>query len=179
MRPRTQRYRKLTKNEACSLGIEAKYRLTRGILAAFVEAQFPGVLGILTKSPMVTRDIDLLKRLPNADVGVTVTTSDDEVSRFLEVRAPLASRRIVTLRQLNEAGIPTYAFVGPLLPHFRYRPDLLDELFSRLTAAGVRQVYIEHMNLKTNNTRISRCRESSVLWRIMPAGGSTCRTPLI
>jgi DNA repair photolyase len=133
--------------------VEAHYRLTRGILEAFVEVQFPGVLGVLTKSPMITRDIDLLKRLPNADVGVTVTTADDKLSRFLEVRAPLASRRLETLRRLNDEGIPTYAFVGPLLPHFRYHPELLDELFARLVKVGVHQVYIEHMNLKTNNTR--------------------------
>jgi hypothetical protein len=43
--------------------------------------------------------------------------------------------------------------VGPLLPHFRYRPDLLDDLFARLKGTGIRQVYVEHINLTTNNTR--------------------------
>lgn len=128
-------------------GVESKYRLTRGILQVLVQERYPGTIGILTKSPLVLRDVDLLRQLPNVEVGMTVTTTDDKVSRFLELRAPLASRRLDTLRKLTEAGLSTYAFVGPLLPHFRYRPDLLEELFAQIAAAGVRSVYVEHMNL--------------------------------
>jgi len=130
-------------------GIEEKYRLTRGILEVFVEEQYPGCISILTKSPMVLRDIDLLQKLPNIDVGMTITTTDDKLSRFLEVTAPLASRRFETLKLLNQNGIPTYAFVGPLLPHFRYHPELLESLFSEIAATGVKQIYVEHINLPT------------------------------
>ncbi|MDY0040503.1 MAG: radical SAM protein [Desulforhabdus sp.] len=128
-------------------GIEAKYKLTRGILEVLVNEQYPGSVGILTKSPMVLRDVDLLKQLPDADVGMTITTTDDKLSRFLEVTAPLASRRFDTLRRLNEEGLRTYAFVGPLLPHFRYQPELLEKLFSELASTGVREIYVEHINL--------------------------------
>ncbi|KND38539.1 radical SAM protein, partial [Streptomyces stelliscabiei] len=93
-------------------GHETKYRLTRGILRELQAVEYPGLVRILTKSPVVTRDIDLLTSLPRAEVGMTVTTTDDKVSRWLEVRAPLASHRLRTLAELNEAGIPTYAFVG-------------------------------------------------------------------
>ena len=79
---------------------------------------------------------------------MTVTTTDDQLSRFLEVHAPLTSRRLSTLKALHAEGITTYTFVGPLLPHFRYQPDLLDALFASLAGAGVRSVYVEHMNLK-------------------------------
>ncbi len=127
-------------------GLEKKYRLTRGILQALVDTRYPGPVSILTKSPLVLDDVDLLKQL-NAQVGLTVTTSDDKLSRFLEVTAPLASRRLETLRQLAAQGITTYAFVGPLLPHFRYQPGLLDELFGQIAATGTRQVYLEHINL--------------------------------
>jgi DNA repair photolyase len=85
---------------------------------------------------------------PYQGVGMTVTTTDDAVSRWLEVRAPLASRRLRTLAELRDAGVPTFAFVGPLLPHFAERPDLLDALFGQLVGAGVREVYLEHINLK-------------------------------
>ena len=101
-------------------GHEKHYRLTRGILAELVEVRYPGTVRILTKSPLVTRDIDLLTALPDAEVGLTVTSTDDSVSRWLEVRAPLASRRLKTLAELHEAGVRTYAFVGPLLPHKNY-----------------------------------------------------------
>jgi DNA repair photolyase len=129
-------------------GHETKYRLTRGILRELKTVEYPGLVRILTKSPVVTRDIDLLTSLPRAEVGMTVTTADDKVSRWLEVRAPLASRRLRTLTQLREAGIPTFAFVGPLLPHFATQPQLLDHLFGQLAEAGITEVFMEHINLK-------------------------------
>ncbi len=128
-------------------GVEGRYRLTRGILQALVAAEYPGHVGILTKSPMVLRDVDLLRQLSRAEVGLTVTTTDDNLARFLEVRAPPSGRRLATLRQLGEAGIRTFAFVGPLLPHFRCQPQMLDDLFRAIADTGVEQVYVEHMNL--------------------------------
>ena len=129
-------------------GVEKKYRLTRGILEVLANEEYPGRVSILTKSPLVLRDIDLLKRLPNAEVGLTVTTTEDALSRFLETHAPSASRRLATLEKLHAAEVATYCFVGPLLPHFRYRPELLDELFSRIARTGTTTVYVEHINLK-------------------------------
>ncbi len=128
-------------------GHEKHYRLTRGILAELVEVGYSGTVRILTKSPLVTRDIDLLTALPDAEVGLTVTSTDDSVSRWLEVRAPLASRRLKTLAELHEAGVRTYAFIGPLLPHFLEEPQLLEDLLARLAETGVREVYMEHINL--------------------------------
>jgi DNA repair photolyase len=78
---------------------------------------------------------------------LTITTTDDQLSRFLEVRAPLVSRRLDTVAKLVKQGIHTYVFVGPLLPHFRYQPELLDDLFQAIAETGTREVYIEHINL--------------------------------
>ncbi len=83
-----------------------------------------------------------------ARVGLTVTTTDDRLSRFLEVRAPLGSRRLEALAALAARGIETYAFVGPLLPHFRYDREALDALFAGLAHAGVRSLYVEHISLR-------------------------------
>lgn len=129
-------------------GVEAKYRLTRGILEVLAEDRYPGRVGILTKSPLVTRDIDVIGELADHEVGMTVTTTDDAVSKWLEVRAPLASKRIEALARLSKAGLNTYAFVGPLLPHFTDEPELLDQLLGAIAAAGVRNVFVEHINLK-------------------------------
>lgn len=129
-------------------GAEKKYRLTRGILEALAREPYPGIVSILTKSPLVLRDVDLLRRIPRATVGLTVTTTDDRLSRFLEVRAPLASRRLRTLAELHAEGIQTYAFVGPLLPHFRYDGAALEAVFAGLAKAGVGSVFVEHMNLR-------------------------------
>ncbi len=129
-------------------GAEITLRLTRGILERFVAHDYPGRVCVLTKSNLVTRDIDLLAKLAQGEVGMTVTSTDDRVSRVLEVRAPTTSRRLHALAQLHDAGIPTYAFVGPLLPHFADRPDLLDDLFRGIAATGVKEVYVEHLNVK-------------------------------
>jgi DNA repair photolyase len=129
-------------------GIEQQYRLTRGILEVLRDERYPGLVSILTKSPLVLRDVDLLKEL-NSEVGLTITTTDDKLSRFLEVKAPLASRRLDTLKQLVNHGIRTYAFIGPLLPHFRYNPSLLDQLIHGIADTGTSEIYVEHINLPT------------------------------
>lgn len=128
-------------------GAESRYRLTRGILSAIARSRYPGPVSIQTKSSLVLRDMDVIKRIPDAEVGMTVTTTDDRLSRFLEVRATAASMRVQALKRLNEEGIRTYAFVGPLLPHFRYEPELLDDVFAKIAGAGVAEVYVEHINL--------------------------------
>lgn len=127
-------------------GVERKYKIVRGILEVFIEAEYPGQINLLTKSPLIERDLDLLKQL-NMDVGLTITTTDDKLSRFLEVKAPSASRRLDTLAKLVQEGIRTYAFIGPLLPHFRYQPELLDDLFKSIAETGTQDIYIEHINL--------------------------------
>jgi len=128
-------------------GVEKKYRLTRGILKVFAEKKYQGRVSILTKSPMVLDDVEILKQIRHSEVGISITTSDDKLSRFLEVRAPLASTRIRTLRKLNEAGILTYAFVGPFLPHMKLKPELIDKLFLEIKKAGTNHVKIEYLNL--------------------------------
>ncbi|MCO1574227.1 radical SAM protein [Crossiella sp. SN42] len=129
-------------------GHEVQYRLTRGILSELHAVRYPGLVRVLTKSPIVVRDIDLLTSLPRVEVGLTVTTAEDKLSRWLEVRAPLASHRLRCLAKLHDAGIPAFASVGPLLPHFAIDPYLLDVLFGQLVEAGVTEVFVAHINLK-------------------------------
>ena len=128
-------------------GVEKKYQLTRGVLEVFSKNSYQGRIGILTKSPMVLRDTDVLKNISNVEVGLSITTTDDKLSRFLEVHAPLASARLETLKKLNAEGIQTYAFVGPFLPHMKLKPQLIDELFSEIKQAGTTNVKIEYLNL--------------------------------
>ena len=128
-------------------GIEKKYRLTRGILEVFAKNNYQGRVGILTKSPMVLKDLDVLQQIKNVEIGLSITTSDDNLSRFLEVKAPSAQARIKTLKKLNEAGIKTYAFVGPFLPHMKLKPVLIDNLFSEIKKAGTNDIKIEYLNL--------------------------------
>ena len=128
-------------------GVEKKYRLTRGILKTFAQYEYQGRVSILTKSPMVMDDVEILKTITNSEVGLSITTTDDSLSRQLDAAAPLTNARLKTLRRLNEAGIKTYVFVGPFLPHMFLRPDLIDQLFANIRSAGTTEVKVEYLNL--------------------------------
>ena len=128
-------------------GLEVKYQLTRKCLGVLADWEFTGTLSILTKSNLVTRDIDILKRFKQVVVGLTVTSADDGISRYFEKYAPPVSERLEALRKLNEAGIKTYAFIGPLLPHFVADETGLEKVFQKLVEVGTKDVYVEHLNL--------------------------------
>ncbi len=128
-------------------GMEAKYQLTRACLEELIAFGFGGLVSILTKSDLVLRDIDLFKKLPRVSVGLTVTSMDDGVSRFFETYAPPSSRRIAALATLHKEGIKTYAFIGPLLPHFVAEEDALDRLMEAIAKSGTRDIFVEHLNL--------------------------------
>jgi len=129
------------------VGLEAKYRLTRKCLQVLADFGYQGLVAVQTKSPLVTRDIDVLARLKNASVGFTITSLDDKISAFLEVMAPPISHRLEALKKLHDAGISTYAFVGPILPHFLSDKAVIRDLLDKLQAVGVNEVWFEHINL--------------------------------
>lgn len=129
------------------VGMEAKYKLTRRCLEVLADFGYTGIINIQTKSDLVTRDIDVLKRLKNVSVGCTVTTLDDTTSRYFEGIAPSVTKRIAALKQLHDAGISTYAFVGPLLPTVLADEKQISEVLDALEQAGVETVWFEHIHL--------------------------------
>jgi DNA repair photolyase len=94
--------------------LEEKYGLTRRCLEVLLQNQFS--TGILTKSPLVLRDTDLFERFEEIEVGITITTEDEEIRNIFEPHAPPIESRVQALKKLHELGIHTYAFIGPLLP---------------------------------------------------------------
>jgi len=130
-------------------GMEAKYQLTRKCLQVLLDYGFLGSVSILTKSHMVLRDIDLFKQFKNIEVGLTITSTDDTLARYFEKKAPNVSQRLEALKELVTNGIKTYAFVGPLLPHYIATPSVLDNLFNEISKTGTRELYVEHINLST------------------------------
>jgi len=94
--------------------LEKKYRLTRQCLAILAEARFP--VNIQTKMTLVLRDLDIIERFEDVEVGMTLTTNDDRIARMFEPGASPVGERIAALEKIHSRGIRTFAFVGPLLP---------------------------------------------------------------
>jgi DNA repair photolyase len=97
--------------------IEKEWRIMRQILEVLKEANHPVM--IVTKSAMVTRDIDLLAPMAEkglARVGISVTTLDRKLARSMEPRASTPTKRLEALRAISEAGIPAGVLVAPIIP---------------------------------------------------------------
>ena len=126
--------------------LEREYAITRACLEALVDHPHP--ISILTKSAVVVRDLDLIKKLKDVEVAFTITTLDEEVRRRFEPGASPVAARLKALRAFSEAGIPTWAFCGPLLPGITDDEASLDALFAQLKRAGVRYVLVDSLNLR-------------------------------
>jgi DNA repair photolyase len=125
--------------------LEKKYQITRACLEVLTACDFP--ISILTKSDLVLRDLDLLHRLHDVDVGFTITTLNEEVRRVFEPRSSPAMARLAALSKLAEAGIKTWAFCGPLLPFLSDGEEQMDALFGELARAGVSYIHVDSMKL--------------------------------
>jgi DNA repair photolyase len=97
--------------------IERRYAIVRRILETLERAGHP--VGIVTKSDLVIRDIDILSRMASRKlvrVGISVTSLDAKLARVMEPRAPTPARRLEALRALAAAGVPTTVMVAPVIP---------------------------------------------------------------
>lgn len=121
---------------------ERKFRVTRGILEVLAEHEGLSVW-IITKSPLVTRDVDLLRRIQrhsSVSVHISLITIDRDLARRLEPRAPTPESRLRALARLREHGIETGINVMPVLPGITDRPDQLEPLVRAVAAAGASYV---------------------------------------
>src|SRR5437868_14135801 len=118
--------------------IERRYKVMRRILEVLDRAGHP--VGIVTKSALVLRDIDILARMAErnlAKVALSVTTLDPELARKMEPRAATPMRRLETLRRLAQAGVPTTVMVAPIIPALN---DMeIERILDAAQAAGVRE----------------------------------------
>ena len=120
---------------------EGKYRLTRGVVQALTEHSNP--FSILTKSPLVLRDVDLITeaaRRTDVTVNFSIGTLDERVWRATEPGTPHPRRRVEAMRQLAQAGIRTGALIAPVLPGLSDSPEQLAEVAGAIREAGGRVI---------------------------------------
>lgn len=97
--------------------IEKKMRITRSILEVLREFRHP--VGIVTKSPLILRDVDILSEMAEmglAKAALSITTLDRKLARMMEPRAGTPSRRLQAIKGLSDAGIPTAVMFAPAIP---------------------------------------------------------------
>jgi DNA repair photolyase len=118
--------------------IERRAQITRSLLEVFARKEGHR-LGIVTKSTLIERDIDLLAKIARRNtlvVHITITTPNTELARKLEPRAPRPDLRFATVRRLREAGITAGILCCPLLPGITDSEEAIDGMARRAAAVG-------------------------------------------
>ncbi|WEX08121.1 PA0069 family radical SAM protein [Chelativorans sp. AA-79] len=118
--------------------IEKKWRIMREILEVLDAHNHP--VGIVTKSALVTRDIDILSRMAErglAKVALSVTTLDRRLARTMEPRAATPTRRLEAVRSLSDAGVPASVMIGPVIPGLN--DSEIERILESGHAAGARE----------------------------------------
>lgn len=116
--------------------IDEKYALTQKCLEILLSRNWP--VTIQTKSPLVLRDMEILARSKDVEVGFSIATADEEIKNIFEPKAPPLKERIHALESLHAGGITTYAMIAPVLPGAVH---LADEL-----AGKVDYVLVDRLN---------------------------------
>lgn len=131
---------------------ERRFRITRGILE--VLAEHPGLsVAIVTKSPLITRDIDVLKRIARHSaltIHLSLISTDRELARIIEPRAPTPEARLRVLARLTEAGIEVGINVMPVLPAITDAPAALEELVKAVAERGAAYVNACALRLRSS-----------------------------
>jgi DNA repair photolyase len=153
-----QELRKVKSGESIALGtatdpyqpIERKLEITRAILQEF--ARHSGFeIGIVSKSAMIVRDIDVLQEISRRNqvtVNFTVTTTDTELARILEPRAPRPDLRLEALQKLRDAGIRAGVICAPVLPGITDSPKQLEAVVRGAAEANASYIYANPLFLK-------------------------------
>ena len=118
--------------------IERQWRIMREVLEVLEAHDHP--VGIVTKSALVTRDIDILSRMAAkglAKVALSVTTLDRRLARVMEPRAATPPKRLEAMRMLHDAGIPVSVMIGPVIPALNDQE--IERILESAQAAGARE----------------------------------------
>jgi DNA repair photolyase len=124
--------------------IEEKLNITRYSLELLLKHKFP--VSMITKSPLIVRDIDILSQFEYNEITLTITTLDEKLCKILEPKAPPPSSRLEALKKLSAEDLSTYVFVGPLYPTLD--PEDVPAFVDKLAGTGVGTIMVDKLNLK-------------------------------
>jgi len=134
---------------------ERHFRITRQLLEVLAEVRRLRLV-IITKSPLITRDLDLLSRIAQRSrltIHLSLITLDRDLARRIEPRAPTPEARLRALRRLHEAGIDVGINIMPVLPGITDRPDTLEALIRQVAADGASHINACALRLRITSRR--------------------------
>ncbi|WP_238178194.1 SPL family radical SAM protein [Paenibacillus contaminans] len=131
---------------------EALEQLTLGCLEVLAEFQVPTT--ITTRSPLILRDLDLLKRMRLISVNLSVNTLNKTVWKAFEPSTPAPEKRLEAVRHLAEEGIPAGVFLAPVMPYITDRPEDLEELLAQAASCRSQFVMSSVMRLSTPEVKL-------------------------
>jgi DNA repair photolyase len=118
--------------------VEGRYKLMRGIWQALRDARNP--CSVLTKSPLLLRDIELFKQIPSFAANLSIPTLDEKAWRASEPHTPHPRKRIEAVAELNRAGIPTGVLIAPLMPGINDAPKQVEAILQACADAGATNI---------------------------------------
>lgn len=124
--------------------IEKRYRVSRGVL--YELSFYPNRVTVLTRSPLLIRDIDLLKRFERIAVHISMPTVDEAVRRVFDPHAPAVAGRLELTRRLLKAGIRTTWAWCPFLPGVENTPEQIRQYVRIAEQVGVREIWVGRIN---------------------------------
>ena len=130
--------------------LEQKYKLTQKALEIINEFNF-GVC-IMTKSDMITRDINILQNIKThslTNVAFSITCADDEMCRMIEPLAPLSSRRFAAIKELTRYGITAGVLLNPILPYITDTEENVRGIVKKAKEAGACYIYAINPPIKS------------------------------
>ncbi|GAB4316482.1 MAG: radical SAM protein [Methanobacteriaceae archaeon] len=122
------------------LQFESKYQITQKILKNLLPLDLN--LLILTKSPMVLRDLEIIKKFNKKEVGLSISTLDENLRKKLEPSAPSIQSRLKALNQLHDVGVRNYLFISPIFPYLTDWEEIIN-----LTRDYVDYYMFENLNI--------------------------------
>jgi DNA repair photolyase len=139
---------------------EERYQITRRMLEVFERHPQHGLL-ILTKQPLVERDMDILARLPRVAVGMSISVMNDDLAQVIEPWAPVTSERLAVIKRLSAAGIPTYVLWAPAFVPVRMTGQFARDAVEAIAETGARALSLDSLNYRSRqpaglNRRLAR-----------------------
>jgi DNA repair photolyase len=132
--------------------IEGKMKLTRECLK--VAAKYQLSITVTTRSPLILRDIDILKEIPVIAVNISVSTLDRNVWRSMEPSTSFPMKRLETVQRLKEAGIPAGIFMAPILPFLTDSSESLQELIQQASLHQADFMMASFLRLSTREVKV-------------------------